>query len=150
MDTIYEVKPPQSLADVGRWLNEWGDSEKHDFTKAEREAYKQAISDAYDYFDKFFPDWPKLAEGREEVMPVNHATGCQCPTCRALYALCHRGGGVVSGRPWIVEYVDGEGEWREWSRHRVYGRALVAKARLDRLIGVRYLTRLRKNLEVGE
>jgi hypothetical protein len=55
------VAPPESLADFGRWLNEWGDLFKHEdeYSKSERLAYEQAISDAYDYFDNLYPNWPK-------------------------------------------------------------------------------------------
>ncbi|MBA3565223.1 MAG: hypothetical protein H0W31_00020 [Actinobacteria bacterium] len=58
MTTKIQVEPPTNLADFGRWLNEWGNSEEHTFTRKEREAYEKAISDAYDHFDRLYPNWP--------------------------------------------------------------------------------------------
>jgi hypothetical protein len=67
----YPVQPPHSIADLGRWLNEWALLDDYErlgrLSPAWLEGYGQAIRDVYEEFDRLLPDWatPKNQKANE-------------------------------------------------------------------------------------
>jgi hypothetical protein len=58
MDTT-AIKPPESMDDFGRWLNEWGDYDNLVGTPSPdyRAGYYDAMRHAYEHFTRLNPDW---------------------------------------------------------------------------------------------
>lgn len=59
---------PVTVANVVRWLNEWGDLYvAHKGRQGEwREGYQQAIRETYAHLDRLLPDWPDEALAEEQ------------------------------------------------------------------------------------